>query len=159
MVRKKLKINTKLKYILFLANKNNKNKNFKLLEDTINLMNDNNLKLLEFNYPLDPNLVPLYINAADVIVLTSFFEGSPNVVKEALACCKPIVSVNVGDVKQNISGVDGCYISKYDMHNLSIQINRALNFKGKTSGRDKIKNLEINKIALLIIDLYKQIVT
>ena len=158
IARKKLKINNKFKYILFLANRNNKNKNFKLLGDAMSLINDGNIKLLEFNYPIPPNLVPVYINAADLLVLTSLSEGSPNVVKEALACCKPIVSVNVGDVKKNISDVDGCYLSKYDINDLSIKIIKALNFKGKNSGRHKIKNLEINKIALLIIDLYKEII-
>jgi len=54
--------------------------------------------------------VPRVMNACDVLVLTSDFEGSPMVVKEAMACNLPIVSVPVGDVAGRLAGLDGCYL-------------------------------------------------
>ena len=45
---------------------------------------------------------------SDTMVMTSFVEGSPNVVKEAMACNIPIASVDVGDVSELLSGVNGC---------------------------------------------------
>ena len=42
--------------------------------------------------------VPTWINASDVLLLTSLLEGSPTIVKEALACNVPIVSTPAGDV-------------------------------------------------------------
>ena len=42
--------------------------------------------------------VPIWINASDVLLMTSLHEGSPTIVKEALACNLPVVSVDVGDV-------------------------------------------------------------
>ena len=158
LARKKLGINKNFSYILFLANKKNKNKNFKLLEDSLKILNDNKIKLLDYEYPLDPHLVPNYINSSNLLVLTSFYEGSPNIIKEAMACCVPIVSVYTGDVKNIISNTDGCYLSKYDPIDFANNINKALNFKGRTNGRKQIRELEINKIAHKIIDLYKEII-
>ena len=52
------------------------------------------------------------MNAADVCLMTSHTEGSPQFIKEAMACNCPIVSVNVGDVKEVLEGVNGCLITE-----------------------------------------------
>jgi len=57
-------------------------------------------------------IMPLYMNACDVLLLTSLHEGSPNVVKEALACNLPVVSVPVGDIPERIGRVPGCVVCK-----------------------------------------------
>ena len=44
-----------------------------------------------------------YYNSVDCLILTSFHEGSPNVIKEAMACNLPIVSTKVGDVEEIIN--------------------------------------------------------
>lgn len=59
-------------------------------------------KLLEI-VSVRPDEMPIWINACDVLLLTSEREGSPNIVKEALACGVPIVSVDVGDVAKWLS--------------------------------------------------------
>src|SRR5207245_1424254 len=56
--------------------------------------------------------VPVWLNACDVLLLTSLHEGSPTVVKEALACGLPIVSVDVGDVAERIEDLEGCHLAR-----------------------------------------------
>jgi glycosyltransferase involved in cell wall biosynthesis len=58
--------------------------------------------------------IPLVMNACDVLVLTSDSEGSPTVIKEAMACNLPIVSVDVGDVAELITDTENCYICRQD---------------------------------------------
>lgn len=54
--------------------------------------------------------VAMHLNAADLLLFTSDFEGSPTITKEAIACGLPIVSVDVGDVAEQLEGVSGCKI-------------------------------------------------
>lgn len=58
--------------------------------------------------------MPVYMNCSDVLVLTSAHEGSPNVVKEALACNLPVVSTDVGDVCERIGDIQGCIVCEND---------------------------------------------
>ena len=53
----------------------------------------------------------LLMQAADALLLTSRSEGSPQVVKEAMACGCPIVSTDVGDVRELTAGIAGCYVA------------------------------------------------
>lgn len=66
--------------------------------------------------------VPLWINASDALLLTSLHEGSPTIVKEALACGLPVVSVDVGDVAERIDGIEGCYLAEPQPENLALKL-------------------------------------
>jgi glycosyltransferase involved in cell wall biosynthesis len=63
--------------------------------------------------------VPLYLNACDALLMTSFWEGSPNAVKEAMACNLPVVSVPVGDVAELLAGVSSCVVCSRDPEQLA----------------------------------------
>jgi glycosyltransferase involved in cell wall biosynthesis len=73
-----------------------------------------------------PAAVPVYLSAADVLLVTSFSEGSPNIVKEALACNLPVVSVDVGDVRDLLAGVAGAAICDRNPAALASGVRRAL---------------------------------
>ena len=98
-----------------------------------------------------------YMCAADLLLLTSVMEGSPNVIKEAMACNCPIVSTDVGDVQWITEGVDGTYVVPTgDIPALTEGIRKALAWGKRTNGRDRILQygLTTTEIAKKIISVY-----
>jgi len=75
------------------------------------------------------------MNAADVHLLTSDYEGSPNSVKECMACNTSVVSTNVGNVNELLNNVEGCFVSdNFDENELAELVNKSLKSK-TTNGR------------------------
>lgn len=104
--------------------------------------------------------VNLLMCAADCLLLTSKREGSPQVIKEAMACGCPIVSVDVGDVAERIAGIDGCYLVRTrDPREIASQITKALDYKGKTLSRQRIIDcgLSNEQVAQTLIHLYQEV--
>jgi len=102
------------------------------------------------------------MNAADVVVLTSLYEGSPNVIKEAMACSRPIVATDVGDIKWLFDNEPGHYISSFSPIDMAKKIEFALEFsekKRRTNGKERIIKLGLDSksIANRIIDVYKNV--
>ena len=80
------------------------------------------------------------MNAADVCLMTSHSEGSPQFIKEAMACGCPIVSVDVGDVAEILEGVEGCRIADKNAMDVALKIEQVLIENRRTNGYEKIKN-------------------
>lgn len=140
-------------FILFPADPKRPEKNFKLFEEVFRLSANNKYEYIYFDDT--PNeMTPFFYNASEIVVLTSFHEGSPNVIKEAMACNIPIVSTDVGDVKEVISNTDGCFITSYEPKDIAAKIEMALKYNKKTTGRLDVKHLEDSNIAKKIIDIY-----
>lgn len=99
--------------------------------------------------------------ACDCLLMTSKTEGSPQVIKEAMACGCPIVSVDVGDVAERTEGVSGCYVvPSREPKDIASALEKAIAFEGKTNGREKILEygLTNQQVAEKIIEIYKQII-
>ena len=99
--------------------------------------------------------------AANCLLLTSKTEGSPQVIKEAMACGCPIVSVDVGDVAERVIGVEGCYIVRTrEPKDIAEALQRALAFEGKTNGRERIieMGLSNDQVAKRLIAIYQSLV-
>jgi teichuronic acid biosynthesis glycosyltransferase TuaC len=103
--------------------------------------------------------IPIYMNACDTLVLASMAEGSPNVVKEAMACDLPIVSTAVGDVAELLGGVSGCHISERRPEDIADKLIRALRFGRRTRGRERLLRLGLDShtIARRILAIYEEI--
>jgi glycosyltransferase involved in cell wall biosynthesis len=71
--------------------------------------------------------VPSLLSEADVLVLTSNSEGSPNVVLESLALGTPVVSTDVGDVSRMVvHGKTGFVVESGESPELAAAVRRAL---------------------------------
>jgi glycosyltransferase involved in cell wall biosynthesis len=106
---------------------------------------------------IENSLVPVWLNASDVLLLSSLHEGSPTVVKEALACNLPVVSVDVGDVRERIRGVDGCYIAAPDPSDLAAKLSLIYSGRRRVAGRVKVQELSLERIALKLKNLYQDL--
>jgi len=150
-------------HLLFASNPERRVKNFPLLIKAIKLLDVQKQNIDLHCLKNIPNAeVPIWYNAADVVTLTSFWEGSPNVIKEAMACDCPIVSTDVGDVRILFNDEPGYFLTNFDETECSNQINKAISFsieRGKTNGRQRIIDLSLDaqSITKKIISLYQKL--
>lgn len=101
--------------------------------------------------------IPLYMNACDVLALASDYEGSPVVIKEAMACNLPIVSVDVGDVAQVIGSMEGCYLCQRDPFDMAHKLELALDRGQRTDGRRTIQRLGLDSTLDSILHIYEEL--
>lgn len=131
--------------------------------ETCNLKSDINsseLDLIELK-GYTRNQVYALMYACDALLMASKAEGSPQVIKEAMACGCPIVSVDVGDVAERIEGVEGCYIAESrEPREIAEALKQVIAFGGKTNGRKRIEELQLTNeaVAKRIVDIYNEII-
>lgn len=154
--RTRLSLDPDKKIALFCANPKRFEKNYKLAKAAVDHINDENYTLLCI-HGIDQNELVYYYNASNCLVLTSFHEGSPNVVKEAMASNMAVVSTNVGDVSEVITGVEGSYIVDYNVQEVASKIIASCSLSGRIDGRSKIGHLESSVIAKKIINIYNKV--
>jgi len=152
--KKELGLDLEKKYVLFSASFDNKVKNYSLASEAVE--KNNNLILLELKKKTREE-VNLLLNACELLLVTSFNEGSPQLIKEAMACNCPIVSTDVGDVREIIQDTEGCFITNYEPDDVADKIKKAILFNGKTKGREKILLYDNKVIAAKIKKIYKEV--
>ena len=103
-----------------------------------------------------PREMPVYVNATDALILTSEMEGSPNAVREALSCNVPVVSVDVGDVRERISGVENCHVCTSDEELVSGLIS-VLRSGERSNGRERIDEFSLERMATDLLTVYEDV--
>ena len=156
--RKTMGLDPSRKYVLFAGAFDNRVKNAPLAKEAMKLLPE--ATLLELK-GFSRNQVATLMQAVDAFVMTSYTEGSPQVIKEAMACGCPIVSVDVGDVSDRIKGIPGCYIADRNAEAIAKKLKEALSFEGRTLGRATVMDdgLSNESIASRIITIYKSLIS
>jgi teichuronic acid biosynthesis glycosyltransferase TuaC len=114
-------------------------------------------ELLMLKGGTDPALVPVYLNACSCLLMCSDSEGSPMVVKEALSCNIPVVSSDVGDVKERIDGVKNSFIVDRDPASLANAIVGIIRSDERSDGRKKIEEFSSKIISLKLKQIYEDV--
>lgn len=144
-------------YVLFAGSFDNEVKNPQLAQEACALLSPN-VELLELK-GYTRQEVALLLNAADCLLMTSHSEGSPQVTKEALACGCSVVSVDVGDVAEQLEGTDAGVIVERTPEAIATAIAAQLNRERKVQNSKRIERFDNRWIVKHIIEIYKTIVS
>jgi teichuronic acid biosynthesis glycosyltransferase TuaC len=158
---KKLQMEEGITYVLFSSSFSNKIKNYPLAKKAVQLLQNPNVILVELKgYSRDE--VSLLMNAVDLVLVTSVSEGSSQFIKEAMACNCPVVSTDVGDIREVFGATDGHYLCSSTPQDVAEKIIYALEFRknnGETKGRDRIIKigLDSQSVAKKVLTVYNEV--
>lgn len=100
--------------------------------------------------------VPVWLNAGDALLNTALFEGSPNAVKEALACNTAVIGIDVGDIRERVTGVEGCHVVEADPAAIGCAIMAVCSAGRRIDGQAAIEDLSVERVAERVIDVYER---
>ena len=183
--RQQLAFAHQTKYILFGGTLDNKRKNVQLLFDALNLTSDKpcftaehpsgelkngvSVEVLEMR-GLSREECALRMCACDLFALPTHSEGSPQALKEAMACNCPIVATDVADIKELLGDIAGHYLLRNPRHSkkywdadessiaeMAELLAQALKSTSRTRGRDRIVELNLTnrQIARQLVRIYQ----
>jgi len=125
--QKRLGWDSSMTHILFPSNPKRPEKNYELLRASVEQLGRNDIEVHFFvNVPNEET--PYWYNAADVVAMSSLWEGSPNAIKEAMACNCVIVSTDVGDVKWLFGEEEGLFLSSQSLEDYKSALCSALSY-------------------------------
>lgn len=158
------KLDKEIKYVLFAGAFDNAVKDPELAHQVIEIANKTTcaageIELIELKGYTRDQVTALMYNC-HALLMTSKTEGSPQVVKESMACGCPIVSVDVGDVAERTSGVEGCYVvTSREPKDIAEALQKALAFNGRTNGRERIMEMGLSneQVAKQLEGIYENV--
>jgi glycosyltransferase involved in cell wall biosynthesis len=146
--------------ILFVGDPADPRKRYDLAHRAVELLNRTVAAELVIGWRVPHDEMPFYMNACDALVFTSREEGSPNAVKEALACDLPVVSVAVADVPLRLEGIPGCEVCADDLpETIAAALERSLRRDERSGGRGREAACQLDERLLTgrVIDIYRSV--
>ena len=145
--------------ILFGGSYTNARKNAPLAKSAIALLERDDINLIEMK-GFNRQQVAMLLNGCDMLLLPTKSEGSPQVLKEAMACNCPVVATDVADIAFLLEEVTNSYVTTFDPKDVADKIQRVIDCGKRTNGRKRIEELKLDnpQVAETILDIYKSIV-
>jgi glycosyltransferase involved in cell wall biosynthesis len=147
-------------HVLFPSFPENLCKGFDLAREAVGRLSASGMRVELHTLRDRPHFeIPLWLNACDCLILTSRVEGSPNIVKEALACNRSVVSVDVGDVRERLEGIAGCVVALATADDLAAKLRILLGRAGgaRVAGRERVEDLSLERIAERLLGVYRDV--
>jgi glycosyltransferase involved in cell wall biosynthesis len=155
--RQRLGLPLSKRLVLFASNPAEVRKRYALAQEVVARLDPELNAQLVTAWGVPHSEMPIYMNACDALIFTSMYEGSPNVVKEALACNLPVVSVATGDVQERLSGVQGCVVCpESDPDTLAQELGRILRMRQRVNGRVAVSDLEEGRLTQRVVAIYRE---
>lgn len=156
--RQELGFQPDIKYILFGGAFDNLRKNYPLLQEAIRMLPDYRVECVEMK-ELTRVEVTRLLCACDVFALPSKSEGSPQALKEAMACNCPIVATDVADIKHLLGDMPGHYLCTFEAKDVAEQLRKAFEYGRRTEGRKRIVELGLTNehVAEALVKIYSEI--
>ena len=144
--------------ILFGGSFSNARKNAPLAQVAIALLKRDDINLIEMK-GFNRHQVAMLFNACDMLLLPTKSEGSPQVLKEAMACNCPIVATDVADISFLLQGVSNSYVTTFDPKDVAEKMNRVIECGERTNGRERIEELRLDNpyVAETIMGVYESV--
>jgi glycosyltransferase involved in cell wall biosynthesis len=159
-LKQDLGLDSRHRHVLFAASPERPVKRYQLAAEAVRLANERSPVAIQLVAVSGQPQIQLlkHMQACDLLLLTSAHEGSPNVVKEAMACNLPIVSVDVGDVRQQLRNTSACCVTLDDHpHTIADAIRRILSARQPSNGRSMVAEFSLVLIARRIRDVYDRV--
>ena len=156
--RQRLGLPSDQRLVLFVGNPGLARKRHGLAQEVVAIINRTIPTRLVVGWELPHEKIAALMNACDALLCTSMQEGSPNAVKEALACNLPVVSVPVGDVALRLEGVAGCELCSDDrVDTIAAALGRVLHRGGRIDGRSAVRDLDERLLTRQLVGVYRSI--
>jgi len=154
--RRALGLDPARKIVLFAYNRAELRKRYNLVESAVVRAREQvpELEILSV-YRVPQEQMPLYINAADLMVMASTIEGSPNAVKEALACNLPVVTVDVGDTAELIEQTEGNHLVPREVGAIASTIVQVCRRSTRARSRERMAQLSMESVAERVLYVYR----
>jgi teichuronic acid biosynthesis glycosyltransferase TuaC len=156
--RRELELPSSAKLVLFPWDPARAVKRFDIVQEAMALLKDKRQDvslIVIFDKP--HAIVAKHMNACDAMVLASDHEGSPMAVREAMACNLPIVSVDVGDVRQIIGDTEGCYLCQREASDVAEKLSWVLKRGSRTNGAQVIGRMDAAWAAERVLSVYEYV--
>ncbi len=158
--RRALGLDPQKKFVLFPYNPAEARKRYDVVKAAVALA-QKEIRELEILHArgLPQDRIPIYMNAADVFVLASQSEGSPNAVKEALAVDLPVIAVDVGDTAELLASTEGNHLVPREPEAIALKIVEVCRRGGRARSRNHIARLSMENVARQIVAVYSDVLS